>query len=619
MRLRDVFLYLYNTNSNNLEQSNIQRESVVIQSDGSILINLEKEPLSKDHIFFFRNGNFFTFDFEVHNKQVIFESGTFQENDVLNLFYFSKIPQSHPDIGEPLQADVFNGGDDHYILSIGALDRKAILVTKNGKIQNQYDISNGVLTLYGTYSNDRIVVFYLNRGFVERRAKLSLSQLDTSSVDTRYAVNGLVYNKPEIDNIICNLRNNAPIGIMDLRNYAEVVGNFKNQFTDIVSQIENLANENHHHDSQYYNIYQIDQMFNKFVNLTEVYQNSDIDNLVSLKANLDQVYTRDEIDLMVLTSRNEESALDRALFIGGAVANHSDTNSIEYININNTSDAVVFGTFQISRRGLTATSNGKNNLGMVFGGSVTNNTFGTTSIYTMSFINACGTNFFGDMDRSRIFATASSNGTNGIAVVFGGDTTSRDIEFRVIGTRYTSGGLFGELSNTAIQSTSAAMSNGKNDRIVFGPVVVSESISNLEYITPSTLGNSKHFGRCTPSVTQMSGTSNDVNDRGVLIGGVNLGQKVFVDSIEYVNLPVLSVSVEFGKLITPKSRVSSVSNGTGNRALIAGGNVGTTFDFYNYTRNIEYITIDANSNSSEFGTLTISRGDGIGSCSNSSL
>ena len=625
MKLKDVFLYLYNSGSDNIQNTNICRDSIVVESDSTIQLELSNIPYSKDHIFIFVNGEYKEFVYSLDQNRInlpditIPENFRFSQGDLVNVFYFNQLSNNNIPITPSLDVDEFSGGDPYYILKIGAIDSNYILVVKNGKVQHDYEITNGVLSIQNTIPTDKIHVYYLNRGYLERRAKISLKQVDTSTIDTHFVVKENTYTKSEVDDLISHLNGNSSVGLSDLYSISTAIKDHPDYSTYLTDQLNMKSEYGHRHDDKYYTRFEMINTLHNYIEIANVTTNTDFNNLLSDKLDKSNTYTRDEVDLIISTLPGNNTS-NRGIFIaGGANRETADTSVMDIINISTQSNALFFGTFQSNRRGLSGMSNGLNNIGIISGGDTITNNTGTTSMFSINALNATSVSYFGDLIRPRYYATSDSNGTNNIGVILSGNKNTRDIEYVIIGSNYTSGGMFGQLSAEAKEHSSGSVSNGRNDRIVFAPVIQSGSVYTSEYITPSTLSNSTLFGNVENDIQQVSGVSNDMNDRGLFIGGLKTSNYSFANNITYINIANISNAIAFGVLDTPRARTTSVSNGTNNRAAFGGGNIGLDTNSYSYTKSIEYVNINSTSNAMNFGELTLSRGDNCAGISNSAL
>lgn len=127
---------------------------------------------------------------------------------------------------------------------------------------------------------------------------------------------------------------------------------------------------------------------------------------------------------------------------------------------------------------------------------------------------------------------------------------------------------------------------------------------NAEYFTinsPSNATDSLYMGR-----RYAAACSNDTNDRGIYAGGEpTVGYPA--SSITYVTISTMASVTAFGSLLQDKRKGSGADNATNERGLFAGGD--------SYSDSIEYITINSTGNSIDFGDLTKGRYY-MASCSN---
>ena len=97
-------------------------------------------------------------------------------------------------------------------------------------------------------------------------------------------------------------------------------------------------------------------------------------------------------------------------------------------------------------------------------------------------------------------------------------------------------------------------------------------------------------------MTLPKGTTTQSNRGRGLLGGSNDGSP-FSDNIQYINIQSQGNSVDFGNLTSARSRTSSYSSST--RGIWGGGNPKTNI--------IDYVTIATTANAIDFGDLTVAR------------
>ena len=111
----------------------------------------------------------------------------------------------------------------------------------------------------------------------------------------------------------------------------------------------------------------------------------------------------------------------------------------------------------------------------------------------------------------------------------------------------------------------------------------------------STQGNSADFGDLT-AIESAPGngiTSNSV--RGIIMGGYN--HPVYVNAIEYVNIPTLGNSIDFGNLSAARGNAAATSSPT--RCVMMGGSEPTV------VITMEYVQIMSTGDAVDFGDMHV--------------
>ena len=131
--------------------------------------------------------------------------------------------------------------------------------------------------------------------------------------------------------------------------------------------------------------------------------------------------------------------------------------------------------------------------------------------------------------------------------------------------------------------------------------------NEIQYITISTLGDASDFGDMTRTENNVSGAGSAT--RLVLAGGYDNSTRT--NTMDYITISATGNAFDFGDLTTGRSSGFSASDGT--RGIYAGGITGTNPDTTE-TKTIEYITISAKGNSTNFGDLTGTFRSGTSGC-----
>ena len=132
-------------------------------------------------------------------------------------------------------------------------------------------------------------------------------------------------------------------------------------------------------------------------------------------------------------------------------------------------------------------------------------------------------------------------------------------------------------------------------------------VNEIQYITISTLGDASDFGDMTRTENNVSGAGSAT--RLVLAGGYDNSTRT--NTMDYITISPWANAFDFGDLTTGRSSGFSASDGT--RGIYAGGITGTNPDTTE-TKTIEYITISAKGNSTNFGDLTGTFRSGTSGC-----
>ena len=286
------------------------------------------------------------------------------------------------------------------------------------------------------------------------------------------------------------------------------------------------------------------------------------------------------------------------------------TNVIDYINISSTGNAVDFGdtsnlSYNSSGGQISSSTRGLIKFGSTGPAPVT-----TTNTIEFVTISSTGDAVdFGDVQQN--IGNSCSSSTRGI---FAGGYAMPAFSTRVNTIEYvtlssTGNAIeFGDL--TQIISSGVGMSSPvrgvfAGGRTTSGPTFA--PVNNIEYITISTLGNSTDFGDLTNPVYNPFGCSNVT--RGV-IGGGNPGPvgPAQIYTSDYITLSTLGNAVRFGTLAnfsSPNASNSGNSASSPIRGVFLGG-------YTPQTNQIQYFIFANQGDAVDFGDLTVGRRSGAG-------
>jgi hypothetical protein len=146
--------------------------------------------------------------------------------------------------------------------------------------------------------------------------------------------------------------------------------------------------------------------------------------------------------------------------------------------------------------------------------------------------------------------------------------------------------------------TTASYDGSGRGRGVFGGGLTPTSISSIQYINISSLGNSLNFGSLSTTRRRGGGCSSSI--RGLIAGAMTSDSPSNV--IEYITIASESNAIDFGDLTVVRVTTASCSSST--RGLWAGG-------YAPESNVIDYVQISTLGDALDFGDLS-DRGDGHG-------
>ena len=262
------------------------------------------------------------------------------------------------------------------------------------------------------------------------------------------------------------------------------------------------------------------------------------------------------------TSANRAAACSNVtnayIFNGNGQANGtgSDTNSISYFSISNSTNASDFGDSSVAASGGMACSDATTGCHAVGGVSSIVNTIDKITMATPG--NASD---FGDLTvaRTAYGNSAGSNGTRGVfALGYNGSTGVNTIDYITIATPGNATD-FGDFNITNIAGGGyggAAGGTGTGDRLIFATYYGG---SKITYVTVSTTGNASTFGDTTITSSNhnfycgaaANATRCIIQSGGYVGGGAS-------NIIEYVTMATLGNAADFGDQATNEEQSHQV-------------------------------------------------------------
>ena len=294
----------------------------------------------------------------------------------------------------------------------------------------------------------------------------------------------------------------------------------------------------------------------------------------------------------------------RGVFGGFFTASTGD--SIEYITIATTGNAVTFGNFGEARKQMAGVCSSTR--GVFVGGSSSNN-YADNRMDYITIMNASNTSTFGTLEVSRLSMAGVNSAVRGI--IAGGQQHGGDnlgiyyITIATTGNSTSFGNLFSHANG---RSFATGVNSDVRGIICGGSYWGSEGIQSMEYITMATTGNSVTFGNLTQKRIS-SGSANSLT-RGIIVGGWGGGGAPAPQaSIDYVTIATTGNAVNFGNLTVARSTIAGCNSDV--RGCFAGGAVGE-WGGGAKTNVIDYITIATTGNAVNFGNLTSARSGATG-------
>ena len=297
----------------------------------------------------------------------------------------------------------------------------------------------------------------------------------------------------------------------------------------------------------------------------------------------------------------------RCLIMGGSGTNAKHLQTIDYVSIPTTGNAISFGDLLEPVDGMGACSSSIR--AVTFGGTQNPGSSNTT-VNTMQYvtIQSSGNSInFGDLQGTHRYPGSATNGTR--AIVFGGSgnpSYREEIEFFNISTLGNSIDTGGTARRTSLMEqvyspTRAIFVSGYTPSNAPSNGGTVNNISKFtHYINITSAGNTTDFGEMY--LRSGSGMSN--RTRGIIGGG---GNPTFpMSGMYYITIASLGNFEYFGEMVGGASSRGNGNASSQTRGLFCGGSTPAP----SRINNIEYVTFSALGNAVDFGDLTSKCADG---------
>ena len=301
-----------------------------------------------------------------------------------------------------------------------------------------------------------------------------------------------------------------------------------------------------------------------------------------------EIYDGNQWTGVLGTSPEQQTGGTRGLWFGGeGPGSPAPRNTIQFVNVDSTGNAVDFGDMSQVRTELSAAASRVRAfaIGGFLGSQPTNYSNAIDMVTIASTGNA--TDFADVTQRGQQTSCASATRALTAGGVYAG-VTNNVIDFFTMSS--TANGIdFGDISHTS--RGMAGCSSGTRGIFFLGDNNSSTIVNTIEYVTISTTGNTADFGDTTDIARYLGGCSNAI--RGIRAGG-NTGS--VINTIDFITISTLGDAKDFGDL----TQVTSGAHGgaaSGTRAVFAGGYSPSKTDV------ISYVQIMTTGNAVDFGNL----------------
>ena len=286
---------------------------------------------------------------------------------------------------------------------------------------------------------------------------------------------------------------------------------------------------------------------------------------------------------------NQQSG--RGVYGGSGSATQPYGNTIDYIQIMSTGNAIDFGDMTVTVYGGGACGN--ETRANFFGGRLSPGSSGYTDrIDLVTIASGGGGVDYGDLVGTTVHTSGCASSIIGFKV--GAYNLDNDIEFWQIAT----GGQAIDFAHLSVgRHTMQCFTSPTRGFTAGGSVPGDTRANSVDMWNMASKGTDAiDFGDMTSRRGENpAATSNSV--RGIIMGGMDPDNRL--DSMEYVTMSTLGSFVSFGNLTTRTQ--GSAGAATETRATVGGG-----YDTA-YSNRIEYVTIASLGNAKDFGDLTEAR------------
>ena len=302
-------------------------------------------------------------------------------------------------------------------------------------------------------------------------------------------------------------------------------------------------------------------------------------------------------------------------FIGVGLVNPSQSDNIDFLNIQSLGNTTTFGNLTTAKYAL---GSGASSTRGIFCGGYDPTSSPDTDINTIEYITiATEGNAIDFGDRTVVGRTTAAASSSTRVVMAAGQVGNPGIINTIdfITTATTANATdFGDLLGL---TNSMCNANNSPTRGIFSGGNAPNSPYNqnvIQYVTMASAGNATDFGDLTVNARDAAGGTASSNTRGLILIG-NSSPNNNLNTVDFVTIASTGNAADFGDIFTGRYSVSSCSNS--NRAVFLGGR--TTSPSVVYQNAMEFVTISTTGNTSDFGDIMgATGGTGMGAANSDS-
>ena len=300
-------------------------------------------------------------------------------------------------------------------------------------------------------------------------------------------------------------------------------------------------------------------------------------------------------------------------FYGVGLANPSQSDNIDFLNIQSLGNTTTFGNLTTAKYAL---GSGASSTRGIFCGGYDPTSSPDTDINTIEYITIATEGNATDFgDRTVVGRTTAAASSSTRVVMAAGQVGNPGIINTIdFITTATTGNAsdFGDLLGL---TNSMCNANNSPTRGIFSGGNAPSSPYNqnvIQYVTMASAGNATDFGDLTVNARDAAGGTASSNTRGLILIG-NSSPNNNLNTVDFVTIASTGNAADFGDIFAGRYSVSSCSNS--NRAVFLGGR--TTSPSVVRYNSMEFVTISTTGNTSDFGDITGAAAGSQGGAANS--